>query len=560
MRAHAARVALVGTLTFTLASAAPATPSPPSPLLVVVPARTTSSTVPSCALYHATVGTHSQSHILSLDHTCLASLDRDTLVDEEQWGANSLAVPFEWPHYATADDHSLTTDSDSSELSGLVWLHPTAVDADPLALPSTTNPQQLAFSAPSSDHPPRIPHLEPTPVLTLPGAGEGSLVRLSSTSFRTALAQLEYLTSHPSYSHFALVAVPRTSANDGRFPDVPQKAVDRVKDHLDGLRFSPAISRVLAGLDEKLSRQRMEDDVRTLSGEDQRGLREEEKWVSRHSMSEGAPKAAAWLGEKMRAYSFHCTSHSYLPNFAPMLECVYENSALGDERVGAETGYQRERWAAEEAVRDGGRRYGKNETVVLSAHYDSRGSFGYPTAPGADDDASGTALVLSVARELSHSSLRFARKLVLCLFSGEEQGLLSSAWYARRLAERGEDVVLQLQVDMVGFRREGEPMQLARPDVIGLPEAGWIVGNLSEMYVPELVVGYTAACCSDHQSFVANAFPATWIFERNGPIADPCYHNSCDLSSRPGYSFEQIAAHAKVALATVLEFGGFAYL
>lgn len=107
---------------------------------------------------------------------------------------------------------------------------------------------------------------------------------------------------------------------------------------------------------------------------------------------------------------------------------------------------------------------------------------------------------------------------------------------------------MMLQVDMVGYRKPGEPMQLARPDIIGLKEAGWFVGNVSGIYAPELVVGYvgalfrfvrtrwrpkrrwltrilpfryTPACCSDHQSYVAQGYPATWIFERNGAIADP---------------------------------------
>lgn len=86
-----------------------------------------------------------------------------------------------------------------------------------------------------------------------------------------------------------------------------------------------------------------------------------------------------------------------------------------------------------------------------------------------------------------------------------------------------------LQVDMIGYRVPGEPLQMARPDIIGLPEAAWLVGNLSTVYCPELQVGYTPACCSDHQSFVAHGYASTWVFERNGPIRDPCYHQSCDM-------------------------------
>jgi hypothetical protein len=46
------------------------------------------------------------------------------------------------------------------------------------------------------------------------------------------------------------------------------------------------------------------------------------------------------------------------------------------------------------------------------------------------------------------------------------------------------------------------------------------------------------------------------VFERNGWIADPMYHNSGDTSQREGYDLEQIAAIAKVTMAAVLTVGG----
>lgn len=78
---------------------------------------------------------------------------------------------------------------------------------------------------------------------------------------------------------------------------------------------------------------------------------------------------------------------------------------------------------------------------------------------------------------------------------------------------------------------------------IGTAEVTQLVANLSAIYSPELHVGYTPACCSDHQvriefcpnicaectalqSFHEQGFPATQVFERAGYIADPMYHNS----------------------------------
>jgi hypothetical protein len=92
---------------------------------------------------------------------------------------------------------------------------------------------------------------------------------------------------------------------------------------------------------------------------------------------------------------------------------------------------------------------------------------------------------------------------------------------------------------------------------IELSEAGFLVGNLSNIYAPELVVGRTSACCSDHQSFLSYGFPSTQVFERNGWIADPMYHNSGDLSDREGYDVEQVASIAKATMSTVMTVAGY---
>ena len=66
------------------------------------------------------------------------------------------------------------------------------------------------------------------------------------------------------------------------------------------------------------------------------------------------------------------------------------------------------------------------------------------------------------------------------------------------------------------------------------------------------ITSRSATCCSDHQSFLSYSFPASQVFERNGPIADPFYHNSGDLSEREGYDLEQAREIARVELGVVL--------
>ena len=72
-----------------------------------------------------------------------------------------------------------------------------------------------------------------------------------------------------------------------------------------------------------------------------------------------------------------------------------------------------------------------NDTVLISAHYDSRGSFGSTRAPGGNDDGSGTVGILSIARTIARKQVRFQSNVELVLFAGEEQGLFGSRAYAR---------------------------------------------------------------------------------------------------------------------------------
>ncbi len=91
------------------------------------------------------------------------------------------------------------------------------------------------------------------------------------------------------------------------------------------------------------------------------------------------------------------------------------------------------------------------QAVVVTGHYDSRASDvmdALQDAPGADDDGSGTAMVLELARVLAREKPAVAVYLVAV--AGEEQGLLGSAHLAKRLAAEGIDVLAMTSVDIAG--------------------------------------------------------------------------------------------------------------
>jgi hypothetical protein len=93
-------------------------------------------------------------------------------------------------------------------------------------------------------------------------------------------------------------------------------------------------------------------------------------------------------------------------------------------------------------------------TLVVSGHYDSRASNPLDAtgaAPGADDDASGVAAVIELARVMSH--YRFPATLVFLAVAGEEQGLNGSTHWAKTARERHADIEAMLDNDIIGSSR-----------------------------------------------------------------------------------------------------------
>jgi len=105
-----------------------------------------------------------------------------------------------------------------------------------------------------------------------------------------------------------------------------------------------------------------------------------------------------------------------------------------------------------------------HETIVLGAHYDhiGRGEFGSrkPNSGeihnGADDNATGTAAILELARRMSERGQPPARRLVFIGFSGEEKGLVGSKYYVENALFPAEDTVAMLNFDMIGRLRDNE--------------------------------------------------------------------------------------------------------
>jgi hypothetical protein len=170
------------------------------------------------------------------------------------------------------------------------------------------------------------------------------------------------------------------------------------------------------------------------------------------------------------------------------------------------------------------------EAVVLGAHYDHVGLGGHNSAApeltgeihnGADDNASGTASIIEIARQAAQTRGRFPRTLIFIAFAAEERGLLGSSYYVRNAPFPIGSSIAMLNLDMVGRSR-------GSVDVSGLETAPSLEGDLADAMraVPELKVlrEGPGAGRSDDSSFIDKHVPAINFF--TGFHAD--YHKPSD--------------------------------
>lgn len=107
-----------------------------------------------------------------------------------------------------------------------------------------------------------------------------------------------------------------------------------------------------------------------------------------------------------------------------------------------------------------------DERVLVSAHYDS-----VPNCVGADDNGTGVAGTLEAARVLAEKD--HDRTLVVACWDEEERGLIGSSAYVARAKAAGDDIVLALVFEMIGYRSTAPNSQQTDPTLEAVfPDAG----------------------------------------------------------------------------------------
>jgi aminopeptidase N len=166
--------------------------------------------------------------------------------------------------------------------------------------------------------------------------------------------------------------------------------------------------------------------------------------------------------------------------------------------------------------------------VVISAHYDHLGrSADGSVFPGADDNASGIAVLLELAAQM-HGEGPFRNTVVFAAFSGEEEGTLGAKRYLAHAACLPERTLAVLNLDTVG-RMEGKKLfVLGTATALEFPEIvkGVNIGAGLELVTPE-----ASPFSSDQVPFYEKGIPALHLF--TGPNAD--YHRITDTPDKLNY-------------------------
>ncbi len=165
---------------------------------------------------------------------------------------------------------------------------------------------------------------------------------------------------------------------------------------------------------------------------------------------------------------------------------------------------------------------------LFGAHLDC-GHNNFEVFPGADDNASGAAAVMEAARAMV--KYNFDSTVILCLWGGEEAGLVGSSYYAEQAWMNGDSIIAALNLDMILYGPEIGPSDYSILNInhteFAEDLADYFISS-ANTYVPLLDTHKTLTYGggSDHVSFWVYGFTAIGGDEYLFP---PWYHTSEDL-------------------------------
>ncbi|MBM3324054.1 MAG: M28 family peptidase [Calditrichaeota bacterium] len=175
--------------------------------------------------------------------------------------------------------------------------------------------------------------------------------------------------------------------------------------------------------------------------------------------------------------------------------------------------------------------------IIIGGHMDATSQSPSVAAPGAEDNATGTAAAIEAARLFQQ--YEFSHTIMYIGFNGEEQGLQGSAALANAMAAAGRKIGAVFNLDMIGYYDPAGADLFIEGFYTGVSSL-WLMDVLEDnclqfTTLTPYIYG-SNGWGSDHVSFHNAGYPAVMSIE-NEYDSYACYHNTCDLPNQITPSF-----------------------
>ncbi|MCW2279089.1 M28 family metallopeptidase [Heliophilum fasciatum] len=231
------------------------------------------------------------------------------------------------------------------------------------------------------------------------------------------------------------------------------------------------------------------------------------EWNGRMAGSSGEAKAGEYIAREWQRYGLQPAGEggTFFQSFPlPVLTLTSAGGRMrlaaggvsdkkGDNLLALVPGRHPEKW---------------QELVVVSCHYDHLGRWGNDLYPGANDNASGVAVVLELARRMVQKPPK--RTVAFLAFSGEEAGLIGSRYFVAHPTLALEQVVAVLNLDSIG--NFTEEYTYWAPE--SLPWRSLLTDHAEAVGI-RLTEAAMNGHASDHLAFVEQGIPAVTVLAAN---------------------------------------------
>jgi len=246
-----------------------------------------------------------------------------------------------------------------------------------------------------------------------------------------------------------------------------------------------------------------------------------EQMGTRFALAPNRRQVARWIRDQFVSYGYY---NARLDSF--YLSYTFRNQSYQQWQynvIATLTGYQR-----------------PDSVYVMGAHYDSVVSAPddpFAEAPGADDNASGVAAALEVARILKAEGYQPRYTIQFMAYGAEELGLHGSRYQAARAAPRGETVAMMLNNDMISHTdRSPQQWAIQLQYYDGSDHVTNLAREITSRYTDlQHVLSNSVVRYSDSQAYYEQGYPAIFFYEDR---RTPFYHTPRDVvdNTNPEYA------------------------